>query len=304
MGETTLYVGDNWGTVFYSNDDGVTWNSTSFGNDPVMDIFFTESAFINYGGHIVLPHVEFETEDSGINWDATALPVTVWGYATGGDFSPSADVSFLVAGDGQFLIEPVILRKLISDTTWQKYIFMPLPPITGLLDVSVPSDQIAFACGTFGHILKTVDGGNFWDVDFNAISTDLTAIDFYDDSTGVVVGDSGTILFTTTGGTMGLNDDGEIPLQDFALYQNYPNPFNPTTTISYQLPVSSEIELTIYNLLGQPIKTLVDSKQPAGTHKVQWDGKNDEGKEAASGVYIYRIQSDRFIQSKKMLLIR
>lgn len=92
---------------------------------------------------------------------------------------------------------------------------------------------------------------------------------------------------------------------DFKLYQNYPNPFNPTTTISWQLPVASQVELTIYNLLGQKIRTLVDGRQPAGFHQVEWDGRDDAGRQVASGVYFYRLTTvDGFRQSRKMLLLK
>jgi len=93
-------------------------------------------------------------------------------------------------------------------------------------------------------------------------------------------------------------------LDEFTLFQNYPNPFNSNTVISYQLASSSEVELKIYNLLGQNIRKLVGIKQPAGTHQIEWDGKDDFGKDVASGVYVYQIKSNNFIKSRKMLLIR
>lgn len=92
--------------------------------------------------------------------------------------------------------------------------------------------------------------------------------------------------------------------QEFELKQNYPNPFNPCTVISWQLAVGSHVELAIYNLLGQRVRTLVNTIWPAGSHKVEWDGKDNAGKELASGIYIYRLQTAEFISSRKMLLLR
>jgi hypothetical protein len=85
------------------------------------------------------------------------------------------------------------------------------------------------------------------------------------------------------------------------LFQNYPNPFNPTTVISWQLAVGSQVELTIYNLLGQEIRKLVNAKQPAGFHKIEWDGKDDDGREVSSGIYFYMLKAGgrRFVN--KML---
>ena len=91
----------------------------------------------------------------------------------------------------------------------------------------------------------------------------------------------------------------------FSLYANYPNPFNPTTTISYRLPARSRVELAIYNLLGQQIRTLVNADQPVGEHQVQWDGRNDAGKQVSSGIYFYQLKAgNSFLETKKMVLLR
>lgn len=90
-----------------------------------------------------------------------------------------------------------------------------------------------------------------------------------------------------------------IPEQ-FVLKQNYPNPFNPVTTITYQLPVAARVELTIYNMLGQKVTTLVSGEKQAGTYKVQWDAA-----QFASGVYIYKLQTNKgFVNTKKLLLLK
>lgn len=91
---------------------------------------------------------------------------------------------------------------------------------------------------------------------------------------------------------------------DYRLEQNYPNPFNPSTTISYTIPKSGLVELAIYNLLGQRIKVLVNQNMPVGTHTVQWKGTNENGLPVASGVYIYRISTNEFNQTSKLMLLR
>ncbi|MDZ7342779.1 MAG: T9SS type A sorting domain-containing protein [candidate division KSB1 bacterium] len=100
-------------------------------------------------------------------------------------------------------------------------------------------------------------------------------------------------------GAVGVTANRQSPPGEFLLFHNYPNPFNPSTVISYQLPVSSQVELSIYNLLGQKIMTLVSEKQTAGIHKFNWDGSG-----LASGVYLYRLEAGEFIQSKKLILMR
>ena len=91
----------------------------------------------------------------------------------------------------------------------------------------------------------------------------------------------------------------------FSLSQNYPNPFNPTTQISYALPQTAEVNLKIYNVLGQMVRALLQNKQQtAGVYAIEWDGKDDLGKDVSSGVYIYRIDAGDFVKSHKMMLLK
>ena len=95
----------------------------------------------------------------------------------------------------------------------------------------------------------------------------------------------------------------DVP-EEFELAQNYPNPFNPTTTISFSLANPIHVELAIYNVLGQKVKTLVSSELDAGIHSVSWDGTSDAGELLSSGVYIYRLNTPTFEYSRKMTLTK
>lgn len=92
--------------------------------------------------------------------------------------------------------------------------------------------------------------------------------------------------------------------QIFQLEQNYPNPFNPSTTILYELPQMSQVEAAIFNLLGERIRTLVNQRQTAGQHRLQWDGRNEFGMPMPSGVYLYRLRAGEFVQTRKMVLMQ
>ncbi|MCD6336271.1 MAG: T9SS type A sorting domain-containing protein, partial [Candidatus Latescibacteria bacterium] len=92
--------------------------------------------------------------------------------------------------------------------------------------------------------------------------------------------------------------------KEIALFQNFPNPFNPTTEIRYQLPESSEIQLRVYNLLGQEVRRLVDGRVKAGTHSALWDSRDSLGREVGSGVYLVRMEAGDFVEVRKMALIR
>lgn len=95
----------------------------------------------------------------------------------------------------------------------------------------------------------------------------------------------------------------DIP-KEFMLLQNYPNPFNPMTTIRFQLPKAVPVKVAIFNINGQEVKRLIDDRKDAGYYEIRWTGQNNAGLQVSSGVYYYRIQTDNFTATKKMLLIR
>jgi flagellar hook assembly protein FlgD len=92
--------------------------------------------------------------------------------------------------------------------------------------------------------------------------------------------------------------------EDFQLYQSYPNPFNSETIIKYDLLKSCEVNLTIYNILGQKVKTLANERQEAGSKTIGWDGKDEKGKDLASGIYFYQLKAGEVTQTKRMVLLK
>lgn len=101
-----------------------------------------------------------------------------------------------------------------------------------------------------------------------------------------------------------INSGGSGILDHFMLYPNYPNPFNPSTTINYRLPERSKVVLKIYNILGEEIKTLVNNYETAGLKSVVWDGLDSAGNQVSSGIYLYRIQVENFVETKRAVLIK
>ncbi len=96
----------------------------------------------------------------------------------------------------------------------------------------------------------------------------------------------------------------ELVPGSFTLEQNYPNPFNPETKIQYSIPKNGEVTLSVFNLLGQKVATLVSEKQVAGNYQVKWNGQNDAGRFVASGVYVYKLKAGDFVQTRKMMLLK
>jgi len=101
----------------------------------------------------------------------------------------------------------------------------------------------------------------------------------------------------------GIEDEIQVANR-FALEQNYPNPFNPSTTIKYELARTADVNITIYNIQGQKIKTIVDAKQNVGKHDVVWDGRNEAYNRVASGVYFVKMKAGDFNKTQKMILLK
>lgn len=152
-------------------------------------------------------------------------------------------------------------------------------------------------------------GDGYCDIGVREISTGRWFIAYnwnnhFTQANGIVVSNAWLDAFAKTSGSAKVTVDSTelisgVP-KTFALSQNYPNPFNPTTTIEYTVPTTGRVTLIVYNLLGQTVKTLVDEDQQAGDHRVTFDGST-----LASGVYLYRLQSDSGASaSKKMLLLK
>jgi len=88
------------------------------------------------------------------------------------------------------------------------------------------------------------------------------------------------------------------------LHNAYPNPFNPITTLRYDLPENSLVTITIYDMLGRQVKTLINQAQDAGFKSVVWNATNDYGKQVSAGIYLYQIQAGEYISTKKMVLLK
>jgi hypothetical protein len=120
----------------------------------------------------------------------------------------------------------------------------------------------------------------------------ITAVDF-----------SGNESDPTGAGTVTGAGTPETP-RSFALYQNVPNPFNPSTAIAFDVPKRAKVKLVIYDVSGRLVRKLVDREVEPGRKSVSWDGRDFSGRNVASGIYFYRLETPTFSESKKMILLR
>ncbi|MCH8013079.1 MAG: T9SS type A sorting domain-containing protein [Candidatus Marinimicrobia bacterium] len=159
-----------------------------------------------------------------------------------------------------------------------------IDPLTlGLYYVTTDGDSVIFDTTGIGY--PTVD------LDRNRIFSSVTHF-----SSLAIKGETGTIVSTD-------NDQPSLP-EGYALLQNYPNPFNPVTTIEFSLSEIQNVRINVYDILGREIMSLTDRKYEAGTHRITWNGKNHSGQSVSSGIYLYRIDTGKFIKTRKMLLLR
>jgi len=163
-------------------------------------------------------------------------------------------------------------------------------------------------------VLSNIGGGSFqapvtYEVGsgpWGIFSCDFDGDDYDDLVVTNRYSDNVSILLNRTGGPLDVEnhqDDYLLPDKHY-LGQNYPNPFNPTTTIEYKIPARSHVTISVYNILGEKIKTIINDIMPTGTHIIAWDGRNDKGEMVATGIYFYQIKAGDFTKSRKMLLLK
>jgi len=160
----------------------------------------------------------------------------------------------------------------------------------------------AWAVGRNGIIIYSLDWGNTWSTQESGLASELWEVFFVDDNEGWIVGGGigypGVILHTTSGGVVTDVNENNIVAQ-FKLHQNYPNPLNPSTNIKYEIPERSLVTLKVFDVLGNEVTTLVNQIKEAGSYESNF---NADG--LTSGIYFYQLKAGKFIETKKMILIK
>jgi hypothetical protein len=283
---TNLFAGTWGGGVFLSTNNGTTWSSVNTGlTDTLVEALGVSGTNL----FAATDRGVFLSTNNGTSWNAASTGLTstgVYAFAVSG-----ANLFAGTWGGGVFL-------STNNGTSWSA-------ANSGLTNTKVirlaVSGTNLFA-GTYGGgVFLSTNNGTSW----QAVNTGLPA------TTNVfALTVSGTNVFAGTD-TAGIwrrpisemitsvdPATSELP-RGFLLQQNYPNPFNPTTVVSYQLPVVSDVKLIVYDLLGRELAVLVKERKAPGSYEVKLDGSN-----LASGVYFYRLKAGTFVQTRKILLLR
>ena len=153
-------------------------------------------------------------------------------------------------------------------------------------------------------ILRTTNSGNNWQIQKKGENS-ITSMYFVNSLTGWAVGYGGVILKTITGGVTSVqNISTEVP-SAYSLGQNYPNPYNPMTNVKFSIVKAGDVKIIVYDVQGRELQTLVNEKLNAGTYEVKFDARQGgSSRELTSGVYFYRMVTEGFSETKRMLLIK
>ena len=146
-------------------------------------------------------------------------------------------------------------------------------------------------------IFTSTDNGETWIKVDSAANNSILSLAA--NSSNLYAGSSSGVVYQPVSKITSVKSPETALPAEFHLYQNYPNPFNPSTTIKYEISAESKVKLVIYNILGEKVAELVNAFQKPGEYSVNWNAKD-----FASGVYFYRLTSNSFIQSKKLLLLK
>jgi hypothetical protein len=286
MIDTTLFAGTT-GDIYKSSDNGNTWTEVNSG----IPVDARITSIVASGNAIFAGSASngiFKTTNGGTSWTEINSGLT------------NTHISQLAAMDTK-LLAVTLDGVFVSDNDGMSW----AAGTSGLENVNcfvVVNDQL-FAGTDDNGVYLSVDGGVTWTSFSSGIPANTRVWSLAVSSDGIFAGTSSGVWITAPPLKVMVEGGISVPFT-FTLKQNYPNPFNPTTTIQYQLPQSTKVSLNIYSILGQLIRTLIHEKQMAGNYSVIWDGKDDKGQLVASGIYMYRLHTQNFVKTKKMVLLR
>ena len=203
-------------------------------------------------------------------------------------------------------LDKLLLRSQITNEQY---------PVSNLWVYELDSGQLSY--------IDTVEGGYLttqaWSMDKSKVAfggrsglmygwiplphITMKIYDFTRD-TIIVLSDSADPLLWLGGQELGIKNNLNVMPSNYFLDQNFPNPFNPITTLRYELPEDSFVEVTVYDMLGNVVNNLVNTNQLSGYKSIQWDATNNQGKPVSAGVYLYNIQAGDFVDTKKMILLK
>lgn len=283
----------NWAHMNFTSDGGISWVVLNSGNNfhTIRDIHFRslqegiistyhqDAIFQIFYGRI------YKTIDGGNNW---IVKTTINDLRLNQMSFVNQEIGFVVTSVG------TMLKTTNYGENWTEII---VEPGNDLIDIHFADETTGWVVGKGGIIFYTEDGGINWSDQklWNNHET-LWSVDFTNDGSGIAVGSLGTILRFSDDSSGGNNN--VIPMST-KLFQNYPNPFNPKTTLGFSIARTTFVYLTVFDVLGNKVETLVNKELTEGNYEATWNAHN-----FSSGIYFYQLQTESYLESKKMVLLK
>jgi len=298
VGYKYLYNGEtplSYATILVTHNGGLTWSDKSpmlTGKFNSVITFDNDNAIaVGSGGLVAF------TNDSGENWYMRRIT----NYSLNSvRVCPRTSLKVIVGDNGALFVSKDEDRYRWADYSLGR--FYDLYSICQDVDnnfviAALHRSSLEENIISRSVIIKSKEINGVWSEEFSTINGALNAVNFCSSNSAIAVGQKGTVAVYHKD----LAQDTVICVDSpkEILVQNYPNPFNPTTVINYKLPEQSDVELKIYDVLGNEIITLVNEEKSAGSYEVEWNASN-----FPSGVYVYSLRAGTNIQIKKMLLLK
>ncbi len=276
--------------LYYSTDDGVSWEVRNNG------ISVTEKRVEEFAsvGQNLFASVDFtgggalyKSSDDGGSWTSISPP------GIGRTYSMVGHTPYLIAYFFELYRSSTFLP---FDSSWVLIVNgLPQNPEINSMDADLNNIYAAvYENGAY----KSSDFGDNWTVMNDGLPAGAEIYIIYRGANYIYAGTVENNLLRYPLNTSGLSDENII-ISDFSLNQNYPNPFNPSTTINFSIPEASYVSLKIFNSLGEAVKTLVAEELSSGNYKNDWNAIN-----LPSGIYFYKLQTENFVETKKMILMK
>lgn len=289
LSPTVGWVSGASGALYRTTNGGSHWTLVPTGSPRVLRaLHFRDEGHgwvVGDGGTVA------STSDSGASWSVSAFSDTL---AFNGVAFADTLTGVMVGRYGR------VYRTTNGGALWT---LQSMPTRSHLNAVAFHGRDSGWIAGDNGTILRTVDGGSTWTATISGSMANLRCIAAADAQTPWIAGGSGTVLRPVSIPTGFTGDPWPNLPATFTLAQNFPNPFNPTTTICYTLPATTQgpgmIDLTVYDLLGRSVTTLVHQAQEPGAHAIHFNGSG-----LASGIYIYRLTIDGRAIARTMVLMK
>ncbi len=289
---------------FYrTTDRGKTWSAKDMNEyaGGLIDVyFFSKDTGVCVGltntDHANSSGVVLMTTDGGETWEKKITTTRTGEWLWKVSF-PSRNTGY--ASLQRNSLSPIyFLKTTDGGNTWNEKLFSN--SYYFVQGMGFISDSVGWLGGNSSNpMYQTTDGGDTWKP--IGIGRRINRFRFLSPSTGYSIGDSVYIYSLNPTGFMAGQESRTL---GYELASNYPNPFNPETKISFTLAAVGHVSIAIFDSKGSLIRTLFNAELPAGNHSFTWDGRNEADEDVASGLYLYRLQSKDFTQTKKMMLLR